>query len=133
MHLKYLILFAFPLQQWLHEHVSVLHYVYVAYLVSFNFFVDFVLTCIVTSVSHAFVHCTGVMGKIFCLCACRCGRSPWLRARGKLQYGIHGDGWWVSFPSSLPLLGTELTQPTGGLRWCGTLQALPSARGTTTC
>ena len=67
------------------------------------------------------------------VCACRCGRSPWLRARGKLQYGIHGDGWWVSFPSSLPLLGTKLTQPTGGLRWCGTLQALPSARGTTSC
>jgi len=73
------------------------------------------------------------MGEIFCLCVCRCGRSPWLRAGGKLQYGIHGDGWGVSFPSSLPLLGTQLTQPTGGLRRCGTLQALPNARGTTTC
>ena len=97
------------------------------------FFVDFILTCIVTSVLYAAVHCTGMMGKISCLCACRCGRSPWLRAGGKLQYSVHGDGWGVSFPSSLPLLGAQLTQPTGGLRRSRTLQTLSNARRTTTC
>ena len=34
-HLEYVILFAFPLQQWLHEHASVLCYTYIAAYLAF--------------------------------------------------------------------------------------------------
>jgi hypothetical protein len=33
-HSKYVILIAFPLQQWLHERASLLRYTYIAYLVA---------------------------------------------------------------------------------------------------
>jgi len=32
-HSEYVILIAFPLQQWLHEHTSALHYTYIAWCV----------------------------------------------------------------------------------------------------
>jgi len=35
-HSEYVLLFALPLQQWLHEHASLSHYMYIACLVLYN-------------------------------------------------------------------------------------------------
>jgi len=39
-HSEFLILLAFPLQQWLHECTSVLHYTYIAFLVKYDTIYD---------------------------------------------------------------------------------------------
>jgi hypothetical protein len=45
-HSEYVILIAFPLQQWLHEHASVLRYTYLASLVRYNVSsLDFYILC----------------------------------------------------------------------------------------
>ena len=43
---KYVILIAFPQQQWLHERVSMLHYMQIACLVPFQFLASFLLSLI---------------------------------------------------------------------------------------